>query len=93
MLFRHREETEINLHDENIRCLEIKKELVSKGGSKVKVCNHNGRYSIEVQVQSLFQDQHASWVRNVNGNDKFVREVISIQEEKKASDKSTAQEM
>ena len=34
MLFRHQEEKEINLYAENLRCLEIKKELVSKGGSK-----------------------------------------------------------
>ena len=34
MLFRHQEKKEINLYAENIRCLEIKKELVSKGGSK-----------------------------------------------------------
>ena len=27
MLFRHQEEKEINLHAENVRCLEIKKEL------------------------------------------------------------------
>ena len=34
MLFRHQEKKEINLNAEHIRCLEIKKELVSKGGSK-----------------------------------------------------------
>ena len=34
VLFRHQEEKEINLDAENTRCLEIKKELVSKGGSK-----------------------------------------------------------
>ena len=31
---RHQEEKEINLYAENIRCLEVNKELVSKGGSK-----------------------------------------------------------
>ena len=31
---RHEEQKEINLHAEKERCLEIKKELVSKGGSK-----------------------------------------------------------
>ena len=79
----------------DLRCLEIKKELVSKGGSKamcdlvpsrdIKVCNHYGGYSIEVQVQSLFQDQTVSWIRIVNGIDKFVREAMPIQEEEKAS--------
>ena len=34
MLFRHQEEKKINLYAENLRCLEIKNELVSKGGSK-----------------------------------------------------------
>ena len=53
--------------------------------SDIKVCNHNGRYSIEVQVQSLFQDQTVSWVRIVNGIDKFVREAMPIPEEEKAS--------
>ena len=72
MLFRHQEEEEINLYAENIRSLEIKKEFVSKGGSKamyeldpvsdIKVCNHNGRYSIEVQIKSSFNDQTESWI-------------------------------
>ena len=39
-----------------------------------KVCNGYGRYSIEVQVQSLLKDQTDSWIRIVNGIDKFVRE-------------------
>ena len=100
MLFRHPEEKKINLYAENRRCFEINKELVSKGGSKamydlnlvsdIKTCNHNGGYSIEVQVQSLFQDQTVSWIRIVNGIDKFVREALPIQEEEKASDKPAA---
>ena len=53
--------------------------------SDIKVWNPNGRYSIEVQVQSLFQDQTVSWIRIVSGIDKFVRETIPIQEEEKAS--------
>ena len=42
-----------------------------KGGpvSDLKVGNHYGRYSIEVQVQSLFQDQTEVWIRIVNGID------------------------
>ena len=35
----------------------------------IKVCNHNGGYSIEAQVQFLFQDQTVSWIRIVNGID------------------------
>ena len=58
--------------------------------SDIKVCNHNGRYSIEVQVQSLFQDRTVSWIRIVNGIDKFVREAMPIQEEEKASEKPAA---
>ena len=59
--------------------------------SDVKVCNHSGRYSIEVQVPSLFQDQTKSWIRIVNGIDKFVREAMPIQEEEKASVKAAAE--
>ena len=46
-----------------------------------KVCNDNGRYSVEVQVQSLLQDQTVSWTRIVKGIDKFVREAMPIQEQ------------
>ena len=34
MHFRHQEEKEINFYVENVRCLEIKQELVSKGASR-----------------------------------------------------------
>ena len=58
--------------------------------SDPKVCNQYGRYSIEVQVQSLFKDQTESWIRIVNGIDKFGRETMPIQEEEKASVKPAA---
>ena len=58
--------------------------------SDTKVCNHNGRYSIEVQVPSLFHDYTVSWIRIVNGTDKFVREAMPIQEVEKASWKPAA---
>ena len=100
MLFHHQEEKKTNLYAENKRCLEIKQELVSKGWiqgnvrfgpvSDIKVCNHYGGYSIEVQVQSLLQDQTVSSIRIVNGVDKFVREATPIQEEEKASEKPNA---
>ena len=40
----------------------------------INVCRREDRYSIEVLVQSLFQDRTASWVRIVNGVDKYVTE-------------------
>ena len=58
--------------------------------SDIKVCKTHGRYSVEVQVQSLFKDQTESWIRNVNGVDKFVREAMPIQEEEKASGRPAA---
>ena len=58
--------------------------------SDIKVCIHYGRYSIEVQVRSLFQDQTVSWNRIVDGIDKFVREAMPIQEEEGASVKPAA---
>ena len=58
--------------------------------SDIKVCIHNGRYSIEVQVQSLFHDQTESWIRIENGIDKFVREAMPIEQEEKASVKPAA---
>ena len=59
--------------------------------SDVKICDKYGRYSIEVQVQSLIKDQTESWVKIVNGIDKFVREAMPIQEEEKASGKPAAE--
>ena len=53
--------------------------------SDMKVWNEHGRYSIEVQVQSLFKDQTESWIRIVNGIDKIVREALPIQGEEKES--------
>ena len=47
----------------------------------IKVCTHYDRKSMEVQVPSLFGDQTVSWVRIVNGVDKFVREAMPTQEE------------
>ena len=55
--------------------------------SDIKVCNEHRGYSIEIQVQSLFQGQTVFWIRIVNGIDKFVREAMPIQEEEKASQK------
>ena len=51
--------------------------------SDIKVCNQYGRYSFEVQVQSLFEDQTESWDRLGIGIDKFVREAMPIQRKRK----------
>ena len=48
----------------------------------IKGCHHDDRYSIEVLVQSLFQDRTASWVRIVNGVDKCVTESMLTKKEK-----------
>ena len=48
----------------------------------VKVCFHQGRYGIEVMIESLFRDGTASWVRIVNGINKYVfetSETISLE--------------
>ena len=47
----------------------------------IKVCHHEDQYTIEVLVQSLFQDRTASWVRIVNGVDKYVTESMLTNEE------------
>ena len=47
----------------------------------IRVCRHEDRYSIEVLVQSLFQDRTASWVGNVNGVDKYVTESMLTKKE------------
>ena len=57
----------------------------------MKVCYHDDRYSIEVQVPSLFQDNTVSWVRIVNGVDKHVTEsMLTTKEEDMASGKPSA---
>ena len=40
----------------------------------VKVCFHQGRHGIAVMIESLFRDRTFSWVRIVNGIDKYVTE-------------------
>ena len=55
----------------------------------IEVCYHADRYSIEVQIPSLFQDNTASWVRIVNGVDKYVTESMRTKEEDIASGKPT----
>ena len=40
----------------------------------VKVCCHQGRHSVEIMIESLFRDRTVSWVRIVNGINKYVTE-------------------
>ena len=40
----------------------------------VKICPHDGRYCIDIMIESLFRDQTVSWVRIVNGINKYVTE-------------------
>ena len=47
----------------------------------VKVCYRNELYRIEVPVLSLFQDDTASWVRIVNGVDRYVTESLPTAKE------------
>ena len=48
----------------------------------IKVCYRDEKYRIEVQVPSLFQDNTVSWVRIVNGVDKYVTEsMLTTKEE------------
>ena len=47
----------------------------------IHVCHHEDRYSIENQVRSLFQDRTASWVRIVNGVEKYVTETTETSED------------
>ena len=73
----------INLCAENTRYLDTKRKIVQKGWIEsdahfgpvydIKVCKTHRRYSVEVKVPSLFEDQTTSWIRIVNGVEKYVR--------------------
>ena len=47
----------------------------------IHVGPHEDRYSIEIQVRSLFQDRTASWVRIVNGVERYVNETTETMED------------
>ena len=40
----------------------------------MKVCCHQGRYGVEIIIESPFGDKACSWVRIVNGINKYVTE-------------------
>ena len=46
----------------------------------VHVCHHEDRYSIEIQVRSLFQNRDTSCVRTVNGIEKYTNETTETME-------------
>ena len=54
------------------------------------VSETHGRYSVEVNVASLFEDKTASWIRIVTGVENYVREAMPIQEEERSSVKPAA---
>ena len=57
----------------------------------IKVCYRDDRYTFEVQIPSLFQDHTVSWIRFVNGVDKYVTEsMLTAKEEDIASEKHIA---
>ena len=43
--------------------------------SEVAVTHHQGRYAIEIMIQSLLNDGTCSWVKIVNGINKYVTEM------------------
>ena len=58
----------------------------------MKVCYHDDRYGIQVQIQSLFQENTVSWIRIVNGVDKYVTEsMLTTKEEDIPSGKPIAE--
>ena len=56
-----------------------------------KVCYHDDRYIIEVQIPSLFEDNTVSWIRIVSGVGTYVTEsMLTKKEEDIASGKPIA---
>ena len=86
-----------NLFAENAQCLETKEDSSRRVDSQEDenrpvFCRHEDRYSIEVLVESPFQDRTASWFRIVSGIDKYVTESMQTKEEEhRASGKTTTE--
>ena len=57
---------------------------------EMKICKTIGRYSVEVQIPSQFEDQTTSWIKIVSGVEKYVREAMPIQEGDRASGRPAA---
>ena len=58
--------------------LEVRKLPDTKIGPvlDVKVCYHQGRYGVEIMIESLFRNRTVSWVRIVNGINTYVTEML-----------------
>ena len=67
-------------HVENTLNLETSKHPDRESETKIgpvldaKLYPHEGRYCIDILIESLFKDQTVSWVRIVNGINKYVTE-------------------
>ena len=66
---------------DSILCIEVRKHPTWEGGNTkigpvldVKICYHQGRYGVEIMTESFFRDRTVSWVRIVNGINKYVTE-------------------
>ena len=60
----------------------------------MKVCHHQGRYGVEIMIESLFRDRTVSWVRIVNGIIKYVtetsQEILVVSVENRGTGKPVA---
>ena len=71
-------------HAESIPYLEVRKSSHVRGWIRgntkigpvldVKVCHHQGRYGVEIMIEFIFRDRTVSWVRIVNGINKYLTE-------------------
>ena len=55
----------------------------------VMVCYHQGRFGVEIKIESLFGDNACSWVRIVNGINKYVTETSEEVHVASVGEKST----
>ena len=55
----------------------------------LKCAKQTENTAFEVKVPSFFEDQTTSWIRIVNGFEKYVREAMPNQEEERASGKGS----
>ena len=55
----------------------------------VMVCYHQGRYGFEIKIESIFGDKTCSWVRIVNGINKYVAETSEEIHIESVGEKST----
>ena len=86
ILLEQKKDNRCNIYAENTRGTRvrgwIRKNTRIGPVLNIRVCYRDDRYSIEVQIPSLFQDHIVSWVRIVNGVDKNVTEsMLTAKEE------------